>query len=120
MEETTEITQVPAPPTLPNRRILATSARGDQVWQICQPVLEFLITNGDETAQAQAIKTRAYWEQEQQWLIDLLNNNHYFTLAEHAMRNPREFKKALVSLPPCTGMQVDFWPDKRTEEPVKV
>ena len=118
-EEATTQTQ-PSPLTALNeRRIMATSVRGDNVWQICQPVLEYLIANGDEAAKADAIRTRAYWEAEQKWLIDLLNNNGYFFLAQHAMRDPRAFEKALCTMPACTGMQMDYYPENGGE-PIKV
>lgn len=109
----------PNPLAQPAKRILATSVRGDLVWQMCLPVLEWLIDNGDEEARAKAIQARAYWESNQGWLIDTLNKNRYFELAERAMQNPRQFREALASLPVATSLQIDFYVEGQ-EEPRRV
>lgn len=99
-----------------------TSQHGDLTWQLCQPVLSWLIENGDETLQAQALETRAYWEQGQAWLLELLTKQHYFQLAERAMQDMTQFKAALVTIPPSTTvkkMLCDYYPTS-TAEPVKV
>lgn len=98
------------------------SKHGDLTWQLCQPVLSWLIENGDETLQAQALQARAYWEQGQRWLLDLLTQQHFFQLAERAMQDLSAFKKALVTIPPSTTLEkmlVDYYPTS-TAEPVKV
>lgn len=117
MEEA-QPTQQPIP-MQPQKRILATSVRGDITWQMCQPVLEWLIANGDEEARAKAIQTRAYWEQNEGWIIDMLNKNRYFELAEQAIHDPRRFRKVLEMLPPSTSLQTDYYVPGQ-EEPRKV
>ncbi len=104
------------------RRVIARSARGDIIWQLCQPVLSWLIENADETLQAQAIETRAYWEHNQRWLLELLVKQHFFDLADRAMQDMSNFKRALATIPPATtleNMLVDYWIDNQ-HEPVKV
>jgi hypothetical protein len=60
-----EISQTPpsSQQQQPPKRILAVSKRGDAVWNVCQPILDYLIEYGDEETNRKAIKTRAYWEQ---------------------------------------------------------
>ena len=103
-------------------RVISRSAHGDLIWQLCQPVLSWLIENADEQLQAQAIETRAYWEQNQRWLLELLVKQHFFDLAERAMQDMSNFKRALVTIPPSTtieNMLVDYWIDNQ-HEPIKV
>ncbi len=104
------------------QRVIMSSRRGDIIWQLCQPVLSWLIENADETLQAQAIETRAYWEHNQRWLLELLVKQHFFDLAERAMQDMSSFKRALVTIPPSTtleNMLVDYWIDNQ-HEPIKV
>ena len=103
-------------------KTITYSRRGDLTWQLCQPVITWLIENADEPLQAQAIETRAYWEQNQRWLLELLVKQHFFDLAERAMQDVSNFKRALVTIPPSTTLEkmlVDYWIDNQ-HEPIKV
>lgn len=115
MEEEQQTT----PPALPAKRVLACSTRGDLVWTLMQPVLEHFIDNGDEELRAKALKARAYWEQAQQPFIDWGNRNHFFSMAERACQDIRQFRRLLETLPAESTMQVDYYLDG-VEEPRKV
>ncbi len=98
------------------------SEHGDLTWQLCQPVLSWLIENGDETLSAQALHARAYWEQQQRWLLELLTKQHFFDLAERAMQDTSSFKRALETIPPSTTLEkmlCDYWIDNQ-HDPIKV
>ena len=110
-----EITQEPPQ----QQRVLATSTRGDAVWNICQPVLDYLVKFGDMETSQKALKTRAYWEQEQQWIIDWGNMSDYFNLARIASHGIPEFKKMIATSAPETNMTTEYFPDGQ-EDPIVV
>ncbi len=111
------------PPALPfnapTKRILANSKHGDTIWQMCQPLLDFLLQNGNEDMRAQALKARAYWETEQGYFIDWGNKTRFFEFAELAVQDVVTFRKLLATMPAETQMRIDYYPDGQ-EEPVEV
>ncbi len=113
-ESTPQPTTTPALPRLPY-----ASKRGGHLWQQCQPLLDWLIKHGDADLQAQALRARAYWEQECGYFIDWGNKNHYFEFCEIAMRDLKGFKETIKLLPAETPIQVEYWPDG-AEEPKQV
>ncbi|HET8910757.1 MAG TPA: hypothetical protein VFN23_04800 [Ktedonobacteraceae bacterium] len=98
MEEETPIQQTP-PALHPRKRILAISVRGDLVWRMSLPVLNWMIEHGNQELSLKALNTRAYWEQEQGWFIDWGNNVRYFELAELACRDLQTFQQAAKNIP---------------------
>lgn len=95
------------------------SKHGDHTWLCCQPVLDWLIENGDPDMKARAIRTRAYWEQEQAWLLQWCTQTRFFQFAEAACQDLAAFRKAVETLPAETEMTMDYWIDGE-EQPKKV
>lgn len=89
------------PPALPTqyKRISALSVRGDTVWEISWPVLEWMAENGDEELQKKAYLTLLGWEMNQGWFIDWGNSTRYFELAELACRDLAQFKQMVKTFP---------------------
>src|SRR5579859_462457 len=99
--------------------ILPNSVTGDWVHVVVQPLLQWLIDNGDAEMKAIAIEARAYWEQKQTYIIDWCNEVEYFTLAQMACQNLSRFRKMLVEVGPQTEMQMKYYPDGQSD-PIKV
>lgn len=93
----------PLPPALslqqPQKRIPALSVRGDAVWQISEPVLNWMIANGDQSLSHQAFMTKALWEAEQGWFIEWGNQTRYFEQAERACYDLAGYKAAMKAIP---------------------
>lgn len=105
MEEQNQLPMTP-PGVLAQRRILALSVRGDNVWRISEPVLLWMIENGDEDLQQKAASTLLNWEVNQGWFIEWGNNSGYFMMAEKACHDLHNFKQAMKAIPADNpGMQ---------------
>src|SRR5579859_7208714 len=92
--------QPTTPPAMqPQKRILALSVKGDSVWEISHPVLNWMIEHGDEELKQKAIATMIFWEKNQSWFIDWGNNTRYFEMAEMACRNLAHYKEAMKLIP---------------------
>ena len=104
---------------LPVEPIQPYSKHGDKIWLQCQPILDWLLQNGDEEMRSKALQTRAYWEQEQVWLLQWCRQVKFFQFAESACADLAGFRKAVETLPPETEMQMDYWIDGQ-EEPKRV
>lgn len=83
----------------PHKRIAALSVRGDSVWQISEPVLTWMIANGDQELSHKAFMARRNWEAEQGWFIAWGNSTRYFEMAERACHDLAGFKAAMRSIP---------------------
>ncbi len=75
------------------------SKHGDVMHEMCVPILDYFIEFGNEELNTKALKTRAYWEQNQTWVIDWAQRSRYFVLAEHACRDLRGFKAVIAQKP---------------------
>ena len=89
------------PPALPtqHKRILATSVKGDSVWELSAPVLQWMQEHGDEELSQKAYLTLLGWEMNQGWFIEWGNKTRYFELAELACRDLAQFKQMYTMAP---------------------
>lgn len=84
--------QPPALPIQPQRRIIM-SVLGDTVWEISEPILYWMMENGDADLSRKAMATLLDWEFNQGWFLDWGNSTGYFQLAELACRDLAKFKE---------------------------
>jgi hypothetical protein len=88
------------PPALPiQQKRIAFSVLGDTVWEISEPVLYWMLENGDEDLSHKALATLLDWQFNQDWFIEWGNQTRYFELAELACRNLGQFKQMVKIAP---------------------
>lgn len=82
------------PPALPQpQKRIMFSVLGDTVWEISEPILYWMLENGDADLSHKALATLLDWEPNQGWFIDWGNSTGYFQLAELACRDLAKFKE---------------------------